>query len=502
MCWFVGIYCLKDKWKKTLKKSISKISHRWNIINYWNDWNFSWWYLRLATDEVDFCNYSYLDKLLYNWIIYNTNYLSRKFWLNLEKDFDSLVLKESYEKYWYKVLENIRGMFAFSFNKKNSIELIRDTIWIKPLYYTIWKDIFAFSSEIKWLIEICKKYKTSVVEVLPWEIINFNKESFSIIKSNFTYKFYTNFTKDKIIEKSFEECLLKPTIKYLKTWKKIALLLSWWLDSSILLYSLYRNKEIKKKNIIIFSMWFEWSSDNKAIKIIEKDLAIKVNYIKPFSDLDSIKILDKIVYISESKLVRVIKVSIFQYLLAKEIRKSNIDIVISWEWSDEIFFWYDRFYKWIENNKKIEKLFNLFFEKVFFYTLLQRLDRSFSYFTIEWRTPFLDQELIDNIKKISIENKIFNNTDKYILRKYAEKLWIPKEIVYRKKEKMTKWITGKENNYKNNLNWYLEKACYNYFWKSLWSKCLDYYKSNYYINGNDIHSNFNWFLKEEDLIKK
>jgi len=111
----------------------------------------------------------------------------------------------------------------------------------------------------------------------------------------------------------------------------------------------------------------------------------------------------------------------------------------------------------------------------------------------------LDQELISNIEELSLEDKIFNNTDKYILRKYAEKLWIPKEIVYRKKEKMTKWITGKENNYKNNLNWYLENICYNHFWKSLGAKCLEYYNKNFYINWKNLHSNFDWFLKEEEI---
>jgi hypothetical protein len=87
------------------------------------------------------------------------------------------------------------------------------------------------------------------------------------------------------------------------------------------------------------------------------------------------------------------------------------------------------------------------------------------------------------------------------LRKYAKKLWILEEIVYRKKEKMTKWITWKENNYKKNLNWYLEKICYDYFWKSLWEISLKHYKKFYYLDWKNLHSNFDSFLKEEDLEK-
>jgi asparagine synthetase B (glutamine-hydrolysing) len=54
----------------------------------------------------------------------------------------------------------------------------------------------------------------------------------------------------------------------------------------------------------------------------------------------------------------------------------------------------------------MRKLFNTFFHKVFFYTLVQRLDRSFSKYQIEARVPFLDQELVSLSKKFSPVYKV------------------------------------------------------------------------------------------------
>ena len=409
MCWFSGIYSKKNNLenKKLIKESIKKISHRWEKENFLEKENYFFWYLRLPTDDINYDKKDYLNNILYNWIIYNTEFLKEKFNLD-SKNFDSLILEEWYKKCSKKFLEKIRWMFAFAFDRGKTIELVRDTIWIKPLYYTFWENFFAFSSEIKWLIDICKKNNSKIIEVLPWEIIIFDKENFIIKKEKFFYKKYTNFENNfDYIEESLKTCLINPTKKYLNSWKKIAILLSWWLDSSVLVYSLFKNKQINHKNIEVFSMWLENSKDNYYTKIIEKDLKIKVNYIEPLSEEESINILEKIVYISESFLSRVLKVSLFQYSLAKKIREKWIDIVISGEGSDEIFFWYDRFYK-NKNDKEIINFFEIFFKKVFFYTLLQRLDRTFSYFTIESRVPFLDQELVENISKLDINYKLKN----------------------------------------------------------------------------------------------
>ena len=170
MCWFVWIY---SKDNMDLSSSFLKIQNRWNETTFIDNWNYKAYYTRLVTDWILFKEKDYLNSILYNGIIYNTAYLKDKF--NLDSlDFDSLILKEWYQKYWINFLENIRWMFAFVYYNKKTIDLVRDSIGVKPLYYIYWKNIFAFSSEIKAITDLSKKYNIKIVELLPWEIIKFD----------------------------------------------------------------------------------------------------------------------------------------------------------------------------------------------------------------------------------------------------------------------------------------------------------------------------------------
>jgi asparagine synthase (glutamine-hydrolysing) len=67
---------------------------------------------------------------------------------------DTEVIIHCYEEYGYAFLEKLRGMFAFALwdIRKQRLVLARDRVGIKPLYYTLGADIFAFASEIKALL--------------------------------------------------------------------------------------------------------------------------------------------------------------------------------------------------------------------------------------------------------------------------------------------------------------------------------------------------------------
>jgi asparagine synthase (glutamine-hydrolysing) len=69
---------------------------------------------------------------------------------------DTEVLLSAYVHWGIEALNRLVGMFSFAVLDlhKRSIFLARDTFGIKPLYYTYWNNGFAFSSEIKTLLEI------------------------------------------------------------------------------------------------------------------------------------------------------------------------------------------------------------------------------------------------------------------------------------------------------------------------------------------------------------
>ena len=69
---------------------------------------------------------------------------------------DTEVLLAAYAHWGIEALNRLVGMFAFAIldTQKRSIFLARDFFGIKPLYYTHWRNGFAFASEIKALLQI------------------------------------------------------------------------------------------------------------------------------------------------------------------------------------------------------------------------------------------------------------------------------------------------------------------------------------------------------------
>ncbi|MFH1439615.1 MAG: asparagine synthase (glutamine-hydrolyzing), partial [Candidatus Woesearchaeota archaeon] len=96
--------------------------------------------------------------IVYNGEVYNFKELrgdlerkGHKFYSNT----DTEVIIHAYEEYGKKCVEYFNGMFAFAIydSIKKEIFISRDRIGIKPLYYYIKDNKFAFASEIKSILE-------------------------------------------------------------------------------------------------------------------------------------------------------------------------------------------------------------------------------------------------------------------------------------------------------------------------------------------------------------
>lgn len=87
----------------------------------------------------------------------NREYLAKK--LNIENDdfnSDSYFILKSYEKWGEKCPQYLIGDFSFSIWDENNLTLFcaRDHIGVKPFYYFVSEELFAFASEIKALLNI------------------------------------------------------------------------------------------------------------------------------------------------------------------------------------------------------------------------------------------------------------------------------------------------------------------------------------------------------------
>jgi asparagine synthase (glutamine-hydrolysing) len=98
--------------------------------------------------------------IVFNGEIYNYKELQLKLQVEKKVEFltssDTEVILEMYRNYGAECLNQLTGMFAFAiYNKKTSeLFIARDHFGIKPLFYTQINNAFAFSSELKTLVDI------------------------------------------------------------------------------------------------------------------------------------------------------------------------------------------------------------------------------------------------------------------------------------------------------------------------------------------------------------
>jgi asparagine synthase (glutamine-hydrolysing) len=459
-------------------------------------------YMRLPTDglrspvEKSIQNET-LPILLYNGILNNVDELKRLFKIKLTNiDSDYELLKQGLGISSETFLPHCRGMFAFAYITENKILLGRDTIGIKPLYYIFDGDVFAFASEMKALM----LYKPKrIFEVKPGEIIVFDRVRFSLQKKLFHYQVKK---KSSSLETLLYQSLIVPTRRYLaQSEKPMGFLLSGGLDSSVLcafLHAYLKKSELKR--IHYFCVGITDADDRKYALLLEKKYHLNLELIYPKSSEKSLNVLEKMIYKVESSYSRVIKVALLQDELAKVIAKKGIEVVISGEGADELFYGYRKFIDGL-TLPQIHTVYKKFFDTIFYRTLLQRLDRTFAQRCIEGRVPFLDQAIVAYAESIPNSKKVTSDTDgiqtKIPLRILAKKLGLPIPIVERKKTTMTLGATLQEN--KEDEDGYLEL----FFKKKTGGQSTSLIKKLYNLhfsrNGNDILEDSKTDLRQQEI---
>ena len=160
MCGFVG-YINKEKDKKdNIKKMADLIAHRGpDSEGYYTDENIALGFRRLSIIDLNngsqpIYNEDKSKVIIFNGEIYNFEPLREdliKKGHTFTTKTDTEVILHGYEEYSEKILDKLRGMFAFVIYDKNTKELFaaRDFYGIKPFYYAKMGNTLIFGSEIK-----------------------------------------------------------------------------------------------------------------------------------------------------------------------------------------------------------------------------------------------------------------------------------------------------------------------------------------------------------------
>ena len=367
MCGFAGYinnYATFDK-MAVIKAMADRIVHRGpDDAHYYVDDDISLGFRRLSIIDLEGGRQPILNEdgslvLLFNGEIYNYQSI-REDLLKAGHVFktktDSEVILHGYEEYGKKVLDRLRGMFAFIIWNKQTKELFgaRDIFGIKPFYYYKKDGEFLFGSEIKSFLSHPKFEKELDEDMIPlylsYEYIPDERTIFKNVYKLpgahcFTYKdgkleverYYHiryNIEEDKSLE-YWEDAITKELSESVAMHQisdvEVGCFLSSGVDSS------YVVKEISKgtKKVKTFSVGYEeekyselpYAQDFSSV-IGVQNIANKVSADEFFDAVPEIQ------YFMDEPLPNPSEIPL--YFLAKNARK-YVKVVLSGEGADELF---------------------------------------------------------------------------------------------------------------------------------------------------------------------
>lgn len=366
MCGIVG-FIDKEKIKgRTIKNMTNRIAHRGpDGEGYYADEYIALGHRRLAIIDEKNGSQPMISEdkkliIVYNGEIYNYKELReeliRKSY-TFKTNSDTEVLLNSYKEWGYKVVEKLRGMFAFAiWDKENkTLYCARDNFGIKPFYYYKNEEVFMFSSEVKSFLEHPKFNKELNKELLgPYLSFSFTptNETFfkgvyslepgcvMIVKDNeikikkyFEINFYEK-------QQDFNEAVnniskaVTESINYHKIGDaEVGAFLSSGVDSSYIVSVAKPNKT--------YTIGYElgkYSEINYA-KELTNSLGLE-NTSKKLDSKEYIKSIPKILYYMDEPICDPSAISL--YFLA-EMASKDIKVIMSGEGADEIFGGYNTY---------------------------------------------------------------------------------------------------------------------------------------------------------------
>jgi asparagine synthase (glutamine-hydrolysing) len=336
---------------------------------------------------------------------------------------DSEIVLHLFEEKGPAMIYDLDGMFSLALWGPHGIFLARDPIGVKPLYYGHDEcGNLLFASEIKSLMNHIN------------EIHEFPNGSYML--NHETPKFYYQFPQPSeilsdqttVIQK-IKDTLETSVIKRLMADVPLGVFLSGGLDSSLI-------SAIAKQNISGELHSFAVGLENSADIINAREVAAylgTIHHERILTENEIINALPTVIYALESCDPALVRSGI-PNLFVSELAAEYVKVVLSGEGADELFAGYHYLKQYSESPAQMTKEL-LRITTNLHNSNLQRADRLSMHYGLEARVPFLDLAMIDLAFQINNTLK-YNQIEKWILRKVAE-LYLPKDIVWRKKEKFS-----------------------------------------------------------------
>ena len=360
MCGFCGY--INKKEKDSIKKMNDAIIHRGpDDESYYKDDFIAMGFRRLSIIDLKGGRQPMTNEddsmiITFNGEIYNFKEIKEdllKKGHTFKTNADTEVILHGFEEYKEKILDKLRGMFAFAIWDKNNQKLFcaRDHFGQKPFYYGIFNDTFMYASEIKSLLyhpdfkkevnkEALKPYLTFQTSVLDE---TFFKGVYKLRPGHYlTYDFKTNKLEtkeyyninfkpkdqdfDKLVNK-IDDTITKSIDYHIISDVPVGAYLSGGIDSSYVVSYLKPDKT--------FSVGFDYKNFNEVP--MAKDLSEMLN-IQNKNELinsdDFFESIDKVQYYADEPTANLSAVPL--YFLSK-LASKDVKVVLSGEGADELF---------------------------------------------------------------------------------------------------------------------------------------------------------------------
>jgi asparagine synthase (glutamine-hydrolysing) len=339
-----------------------------------------------------------------------------------------------------KMILMLEGAYVIIILWHNRLIIIRDPIGVKPLYFVETPECLLFSSQRKPLL--FQTYENVFYE----DIQSTHQDKIYVIPESGTI---ANFAGEGLQKRQVLEIPLNKMVQSLDGYFRFAIerrlpdydenfgvLFSGGLDSSILA----RYVSDYDVDFYLYASGFQNSPDleHAMDSFSTFDATLKINELS-LEDVEA-EIPRILFYIEQPEIMQInIATPVhFSTLLAK---KDGIQLFFSGQGLDELFGGYSRHVDTAKSkgyDALYEQLWTEF--KTFPPITLERDDTlSKSHGTIS-RLPFLDQRIVEYTMRIPASFKVYdtgkNFVRKWILRRVAEKLLLPKKIYKRKKVAM------------------------------------------------------------------
>ena len=305
----------------------------------------------------------------------------------------------------------LEGDYAVAFSDGNKIYLFRDPVGIRPLYFSP-NGFFASEKKVLWSIG------EKAIPVEPGSLVTISKKGVESRKL---------FSIRELRRREFSEDMavssLVKTLPYSvrnRCNKKTGVLFSGGLDSSLIAHLASRYSDV-----VLYTAGTENSPDLEWARKASDILGLELReYV--FTEEDVEEALREIMFAIEEPNAMNLAIGVPLYFATKLAGMDGVKVLLSGQGADELFGGYA---KYLERPELMERDLEELAERN-----LARDDKIAMINGVEGRFPYLALPVVTAALNTPQDLKVRDGIRKFVLKKAAEKLGLPKEIAESEKK--------------------------------------------------------------------